>query len=192
MNREQIMARYQQQIARIEGSQIYSSHAKQVMAAKAWKAAQGEMDTLRQDEVDAIRGRREQLQRKMFGRENTADAQTVIARRDANDRVAKLDNPRLATSQLRDAIRQGDRTMAQALAQRAATLNWTDVLETYADYQPDFRDHVNEYNELPDPDQASQWTISHGFAHVVPTPGILSNLSTTHIAGLAEQDLETA
>ncbi|MFD3530505.1 hypothetical protein [Streptomyces sp. NPDC058664] len=192
MNREQIMVRYQQEIARIEGSNVYSSHAKQVMAAKTWKAAQSEMEKLRQGEVDAIRGRREQLQRKMFGRENAADAQTVIARRDANDRVAKLDNPRVAADQLRDAIRQGDHTMAQALAQHAASMQWDGVLEAYADYQPGFRDHVTEYNELPDPDQATQWSISHGFAHVVPTPGILGNLSTTHISGLAEQDLEAA
>lgn len=190
MNREQIFDNYNRQIERIEASRVYSDHAKKVMAAKAYTAAQGALEELRQQEVKAIEGRREQLQRKMFGRENTADAQTVIARREANDRAAKLDNPRVAAEQLRTAVRQGDHTMAQAIAQQAATFNWSDVLEAYADHQPGFRENVEEFNQLPDTSGGSNWGLQHGLSHVLPMPSILGHVSPAQAHGYAEQDLE--
>lgn len=192
MNRDDIMARYQQQIARIEGSKVYSAHAKRVLAAKAYTQHQAALEQVRQSELKAIEGRREQLQRKMFGRENAADAQTVIARRDANDRVAKLDNPRVAAEQLRDAIRQGDRTMAQALAQHAAGFGWSDVLEAYAEYQPGFRETAAAFNELPDTTPGSTWSIQHAFNHVVNPSSVLHDAQPHHIEQLAAQDLEAA
>lgn len=192
MNRDQINESYAQQIKRIEGSNVYSSHAKRVLAAKAYKQHQDAMEQLRQKELAAIETRREQLQRKMFGRENTADAQTVIARRDANDRAAQLDNPREAGDRLRDAIRQGDTTMAQALAQRAADFGWSDVLETYAGYQPGFRETFAEYNELPDTSAGSEWSVHHSFAHVVHPSSVLHDAAPHQIEQLAAQDLEAA
>ncbi|MEW2253718.1 hypothetical protein [Streptomyces sp. NPDC047869] len=189
MTRDQILATYNAKLSRIESSRTYSDHAKRVLAAKAYTEAQGAMDRLRQQEVDAIEGRREALQRKMFGRENAADAQTVIARRDANDRAAKLDNPRVAAEQLQTALREGDTTMAQAIAQQAAAWDWSDVLNTYADTRPGFREAAQEYNSLPQT-RSSDWSVRHGFAHVAPLPSILGNASIAQVQGYAEQSLD--
>ncbi|GAA3037050.1 hypothetical protein [Streptomyces glomeratus] len=189
MTRDQIIAAYNAKLSRIQASRTYSDHAKKVMAAKAYTEAQGAMDKLRQQEVDAIEGRREALQRKMFGRDNVADAQTVIARRDANDRAAKLDNPRLAAEQLQTALREGDTTMAQAIAQRANEWGWSDVLGTYADTRPGFREAAEEYNSLPQT-SGSDWSVHHSFAHVAPLPSILGNANMAQVLGYAEQSLD--
>lgn len=189
MTREQILTAYNTKLSRIENSRTYSDHAKRVMSAKAYKEAQGALDRLRQQEVDAIEGRREALHRKMFGRENVADAQTVIARRDANDRAAKLDNPRVAAEQLQTALRQGDTTMAQAIAQQAADWGWSDVLNAYADTRPGFREAAQEYNELPQT-KGTDWSVRHGFAHVAPLPSILGNANMAQVQGYAEQSLD--
>lgn len=192
MNRDQIQDNYARQIERIQGSKVYSDHAKKVMAAKVYQQAQDALEQIRQSEIQAINSRREQLQRKMFGRENTADAQTVIARRDANDRAAQIDNPRIAAEQLQTAIRQGDHTMAQALAQHAADFRWNDVLDAYAAYQPGFRETAQEFNQLPDTTPGSEWNIHHSFSHVASPPDVLANVPAHQIPALAEQELEAA
>lgn len=192
MNREQIQDNYSRQIERIENSRAYSDHAKRVLAAKAYQQAQDAMEALRQEEIQAVKSRREQLQRKMFGRENSADAQTVIARRDANDRVAQIDNPRVAAEKLQDALRQGDTTMAQALAQHAAGWGWGDVLSAYADQTPGFRQHAEEYNALPDTSPNSDWAVHHTFAHVIAPPSVIGDAAPHQIEQLAAQELEAA
>ncbi|MBT2488794.1 hypothetical protein J7E96_09715 [Streptomyces sp. ISL-96] len=192
MNREQIQDNYARQIERIENNRTYSEHAKRVMAAKVYQQSQTAMEQLRQQEIQAINNRREQLHRKMFGRENSADAQTVIARRDANDRAAQIDNPRIAAEKLQEALRQGDHTMAQALAQHAAGWGWSDVLTAYGDSQPGFREHVEEYNQLPDTSGSSDWAVHHTFAHVVVPPNVISDAAPHQIEHLAAQELEAA
>ncbi|WP_329104569.1 hypothetical protein [Streptomyces sp. NBC_01439] len=192
MNRDQLLDNYHRKLERIENSRTYSTNAKRVMAAKAYKETQGALEQIRLSEIKAIEDRREQLHRKMFGRENAADAQTVIARRDANDRAGQIDNPRIAAEQMQTALRQGDRTMAQAIAERAADWGWSDVLDSYAQANPSFRSHVQEYNELPDTDAVSNWGIQHSFLHVVSAPGILHDANSGTIEALASQDLEAA
>jgi hypothetical protein len=190
MDREQILTAYQRQLERIESNRTYNDHAKRVMAAKAYTAAQDALEALRRQEVQAVDGRREALHRKMFGREDAADAQTVIARRDANDRAAQIDNPRFAAEQLQTALRQGDTTMAQAIAQRAADWGWSDVLDTYADNRPGFREAAEEFNALPDTSGSSDWSIHHAFAHVAPLPPILGNANLAQVQGYAQQSLD--
>ncbi|MFD6172066.1 hypothetical protein [Streptomyces coeruleorubidus] len=192
MDREQILTAYNRQLESIDSNRTYSDHAKRVMAAKAYTAAQDALENLRQQEIKAVNDRRESLHRKMFGRENVADAQTVIARRDANDRAAQLDNPRLASEQLQTALRQGDTTMAQAIAQRAADWGWSDVLDAYAETRPGFREAAEEFNTLPDTSGSSDWSIHHSFAHVAPLPSICGHLSEAQVRGYAAEDLDGA
>ncbi|MGY3845273.1 hypothetical protein ACWV2X_08515 [Streptomyces hydrogenans] len=192
MNRDQIMDTYQQQLDRIQSNRAYSDRAKQVLAAKAYTAASSALAKLRDDEVTAIDNRREFLYRRMFGRHDSADAQTVIARRDANDRAAKLDNPRVAEQQLRDALRQGDTTMAQAIAEHAAGMQWGDVLGAYGDTRPGFREVVEEYSDLTATRSSDQWGFMHTVQHVAPTPSNLGNMSEAQIASLAAEELGAA
>ena len=192
MNRDQIMDTYQQQLDRIQGNRAYSDRAKQILAAKAYTAATNALSKLRDDEVAAIDDRREFLYRRMFGRHDSADAQTVIARRDANDRAAKLDNPRVAEQQLRDALRQGDTTMAQAIAEHAASMQWGDVLGAYGDTRPGFREVAEEYRDLTAVRSSDQWSFMHTAQYIAPPPSNLGTMSEAQIAGLAAEDMEAA
>ncbi|MFE6530033.1 hypothetical protein ACFVMA_13950 [Streptomyces rochei] len=189
MTREQIIAAYSSKLERIEASRTYSDHAKRVMAAKAYKEAQAALDQLRQGEVDSISTRRAQLQRRMFGHPGTADAQTVIARRDANDRAAKLDDPRVAQEALQTAQMEGDDLMAQAIAARAAQSGWSDVLGSYAGGRPGFQEAAEEYSQLPDPDNW-QWKFHHTGQFMAGAPSNLRDAQPHEIDRLAAVDLD--
>jgi hypothetical protein len=189
MNREQILHAYTRKLQQIDSSRTYSDHAKRVLAAKAYKEAQGALDQLRQAEVDTLTTRRSQLQRRMFGHQGSADAQTVIARRDANDRAAKLDDPRVAQDALRTAQMEGDDLMAQAIAARAAQNGWSDVLGSYAGGRPGFEEAAQEYSQLPDPDNW-QWKFHHTGQFMAGPPSNLHDAQPHEIDRLAAVDLD--
>lgn len=191
MNREQILDAYNAKLERIQNNRVYSDHAKQVMAAKAYKEAQSALDQLRDNTAAQLRTRRADLQRRMFGHVDSNDPNAILARRNATDRANQLDDPRTAADELRHALDQGDSILARAIAKRANEWGWGDVLDAYADTRPDFRRLAEEFNTTPDPDD-KRWAISHSFNHVAPPPASLITLQAHEIDRLAQQDLEAA
>lgn len=191
MTAQKIHDTYAAQLARIEDNRTYSDHAKRVMAAKAYRQAQTQLEEVRQAEVDALTKQRASLQRAMFGRHGTADPSAVIARRDANDRAAKLDDRREAADALQRAEMEGDTLMAQAIATRAAQYGWNDVLSTYAADRPGFTDAAREYNELPDPDDM-EFKFRHTGQFIPAVPSSLAAAQPGEVDRLAADDIEAA
>jgi len=189
MTREQILDAYNAKLKRIQNNRVYSDHAKQVMAAKAYKEAQDALDQLRDNTIAQLRTRRADLQRRMFGYADSNDPNALLARRNATDRANQLDDPRTAADELRHALDQGDSILARAIAKRAADYGWGDVLDAYADTRPDFRRLAEEYNTTPDPDD-KHWAVTHAFNHVAPPPASLITLQAHEIDRLAQQDLD--
>ncbi|MCX4780909.1 hypothetical protein [Streptomyces sp. NBC_01264] len=191
MNAEQIRERYQQQLDRIQANRAYSDHAKKVLCAKAWTQAAQQLEQQRQAELAELSSRREQLNRKMFGSTGTADPSTVLARRDAADRAAAIDNPRIAAETLQRAERDGDRTLAQAVAAHANTYGWTEVVDQYAASTPAFADAAKEWNSLPGTGD-DFWETKHGMQFLLAKPSPIANLDDHQASALATEDMEAA
>ncbi|MFD4135544.1 hypothetical protein [Streptomyces goshikiensis] len=194
MNAEQIRATYQQQLNRIQNHRAYSDHARQVLAAKAWSHASQQLEQVRQAELAHLASRRDQLNRKMFGSAGSAgsaDPGTVLARRDAADRAAAIDNPRIAASMLERAARDGDRTLAQAVAAHANTYGWTEVVNQYAADNPSFAEAAQEWNSLPGTGD-DFWETKHGMNFLLAKPGSIDRLSDSQAHALAAEDMEAA
>ncbi|WP_037870315.1 hypothetical protein [Streptomyces sp. SPB074] len=189
MTRDQIMNAYTAQLARIQGSNTYSDHAKRVMAAKAFKSTEQQLETLRAGEEKALRDRRASLQRSMFGASGNQDPSNVIARRDANDRAAKLEDPRAAAEALARAEMEGDTTMSQAIATRAAQYGWGDVLSSYTSTRPGFQRAAEEFNGLPDPDD-TEFRFRHSAQYYLPMPPSLDGSRPGEVERLAQTSLD--
>ncbi|MFD6939651.1 hypothetical protein ACFWAP_26320 [Streptomyces goshikiensis] len=191
MNAEQIRATYQQQLDRIQNNRTYSDHARQVLAAKAWSHASQQLEQARQAELSGLAIRRDQLNRKMFGSTGNADPGTVLARRDAADRAAAIETPRIAASMLERAARDGDRTLAQAIAAHANTYGWTEVVNQYAADNPSFAEAAQEWNSLPGTGD-DFWETKHGMNFLLAKPGSIDRLSDSQAHALAAEDMEAA
>ncbi|MET9691483.1 hypothetical protein ABZY81_23900 [Streptomyces sp. NPDC006514] len=191
MNPSDIRARYQQQVDRIESNRAYSDHAKRVLLAKAWTAAAGQLEKVRQGELAELATRRDQLNRKMFGSTTTSDPATVLARRDAADRAASIDNPRIAANTLARANRDGDHTLAQAVAAHANNWGWTDVVDQYAANTPGFTEAAQEWNDLPGTGD-DFWETKHGMQFLLTKPTGIDRLSDVQAHALADEDMEVA
>ncbi|MFI5670470.1 hypothetical protein [Streptomyces sp. NPDC051704] len=191
MSIEQIHDSYHRQVERIQSNRAYSEHAKQVLYAKAWTQAAAKLEQLRQSEITQVATRREQLNRKMFGHDGTADPNTAILRRDANDRASKLDTPRAAAEALEVADRDGDRTLAQAVAARACDYGWTEVIDQYVALNPAFGEAAKEWNSLPgtgDP----LWEARHAANFYLSKPAPIEGMRDGQVQAMAAEDMEAA
>lgn len=84
---------------------------------------------LQASQVSSVKSLRDQIEKEMRGGQ-PADANSVLLRRDAADRVRKLDRAE-AMGVLQDALANGDDSYAHAIGVRARNEAWLDVAEAY-------------------------------------------------------------
>nr|WSX52209.1 hypothetical protein OG409_26735 [Streptomyces sp. NBC_00974] len=188
MNPSEIRENLDRKVQHIRGLKNPSARAKQTMIARAYLEARNALDSLKEQEIAQIGRQRQQLDRKLFGTNGfSPDPNAVIARRDANDRAAKLDTPRDAEHALRRAEREGDRIMAKAIAAKAAEYSgdpaWLGVLNTYVEGKPEEAATLQALVDLPDTDDGV-WQISKAMEYGLATPSDLGDQMPEGLAAL--------
>lgn len=123
---------------RIRSDATWSSDHKQRCVAQVYVAAQAEVDAslMRLAEQAAGQERRDVAQ--VFGLEGlSGDAATLaISRRDAVDRVARLETKAEMSQLLDRATRSGDEVLARAVAERATELQDVDTVNQFLADRP--------------------------------------------------------
>lgn len=188
MNADEIRQSLDSKVRQINGLKNPSARAKQTMIARAYLEARNALDALKEQEIAQIGRQRTQLDRKLFGTNGfSPDPNAVIARRDANDRAAKLETPRDAEHALHRAEREGDRIMAKAIAARAADYAgdpvWAQVLNTYVADKPDEAATLQALVDLPDTSDGV-WQLTKAMEYGIATPSELGEQLPEGLAAL--------
>lgn len=97
------------------------------------------LDSVRADQESYVKGLRDKVERELRGNQ-PADANSVLLRRDASDRVRKITDKQEAMDALNDALANGDDSLAHAVGNRARNVGWVDVSETWQAAYPDVAD----------------------------------------------------
>lgn len=181
--------RLAKQVERINGLRALSPEAKRIAIAKAYREARDQIASARQAVLDHVTSERNRLSRKLFGYEGEADPNTVIVRRDAADRAAKLTEPHEAQRALDRAMAHGDMHLAQAIAGQAQAYMWTDVVSSYLTARPEAGEAARQLNELPDPNDGV-WSIQHAITYSVVPPQELGGMSDYQVDVLADTVLD--
>lgn len=184
-----INERLASEVARINGRQSLSPQAKQIAIAKAYRTARDQVQGMRQAEADRISGERTRLSRRLFGHEGAADAQTIIVRRDAADRAARLTSPEEAEQALQRAEAQGDTHLAQAIAGHSLANLWNGVVQTWVNAHPDIADTAQQLEQLPNPNDGA-WKLRQAMTYTVMPPQELGGMPDHQVDRLADTVLD--
>lgn len=184
-----INERLASEVERINSSRSLSAEAKQIGIARAYREARDRITAMRQEEADRVTSERAKLSRRLFGHEGTADAQTVIVRRDASDRAAKLTGPEEAEAALRRAEADGDAHLAQAIAKQSYANGWADVVQTWFAANPQAGETAEQLQSLPDPNDGV-WRMKQAITYSVARPAELGDMPDHHVDRLADTDLD--
>lgn len=188
MNAEEIRQSLDSKVQRVNSQKNLNTRAKQTMIARAYIEARDALAELKEQEVARIERQRDQLDRKLFGTNGfSPDPQAVIARRDANDRAAKLESPAEAEHALRRAEREGDRIMAKAIAARAADYSgdpsWAQILGQYVEGKPEETATLQAMVDLPDTNDGV-WRMVKAIEYSIATPSELGDQMPEGLAAL--------
>ena len=164
-------------IRNIRSNPNYSDTGRRREMAKATVAARREADQLKAQFTTKRAAERTRLERQLFG-VNSNDPSAVILMRDSQDRAAKLDSSDDATAMLNRAQQTGDTYLARAVAQRASTQGWNDIVNTYAD-TTGTRDLFDALADNPD---GPNTRTADAMVFQIPAP--------TELRGMADHDLQ--
>ncbi|RST13469.1 hypothetical protein [Streptomyces sp. WAC05950] len=195
MNADDIRQALDTKTRQINGQRNLTPQAKRTMIARAFIEARNALDQLKADEVDRIHREREKHERKLFGTTGfNPDPNAVIARRDANDRAAKLETPVEAEHAMRRAEREGDSIMAKAIAARAADYSgdpgWSNVVRAYVADKPNEAATLQAMQDLPDTNDGV-WRMRQAIEYSVSTPSELGdNVHPHQVDAIASRSLD--
>lgn len=99
-------------------------------------ATRAKLASIRSEQDTFIKGLHDKVEGELRGAQPT-DANSVLLRRDASDRVRKITDKQEAMEVLQDALANGDTTLAHAVGTRARNTGMGTVADAYRDAFPD-------------------------------------------------------
>ncbi|MFB7162068.1 hypothetical protein [Streptomyces sp. NPDC056242] len=166
-----------------------TDRARQAVAARTYRQAQAQTQRLLDEHVAGIQRHKQKLVDRAFGSRG-GDAQTVMARRQAQQMTAGLDDHHIALEMLRTAQQDGDTQLAQVLAGHAYAMGWTDIVDQWNHDGSNDRAMAGllEAQQLPDTSDVA-WRMSVAAEFHVEKPAVLDGLREQDIDSLARDDL---
>jgi len=162
----------QAQLAQIAGRTELTAEARTERALKVYAPSRDQLNNMLQQEIEAVKARKQWHMQQAFGSNTAADSTTAAARREARRIAAKIEDPGHARETIRDAQFDGDKELARAVARTAFERGWHDVLD---DWNRDgsnnrYMQHVVDYMQMPDTEDVA-WRFSVAASYVSPQAG---------------------
>lgn len=109
-----------------------------------------QLKSLRQQEKDVVKTKREKLERSLFGLPagTTSDPARLVSFRDAQDRANRLNDRDEAEQAYKSALRSDDTVLAQAILGQAITRGWSNITDDYLTRNPQSRSDLNDLQQL--------------------------------------------
>ncbi|WP_053387828.1 hypothetical protein [Leucobacter japonicus] len=128
------------------------------------------LDSLKQKESEFMAGKRESLRKELFSIGYAPTASDLMAFRDANDRVSRLDvgDDSKALTMYQQAQEVGDKTLVTALVSRAYDTGFDGVLNAHAERSPYDRERIEAlaYIDRFEGDLRNQFQAGMDYSHV--------------------------
>jgi len=145
-----------------------SEQAKRDDVAKLADQLREKLAGIREEQQTYERSLTSEVEKASRGEQPT-DANSVMLRRDALDRVRNIDTQNEALDVLREALANGDDTLVDAIGQRGRQRLWGAVVEQVEALRPDVADAVAALRYLKALDSDLLLRIGDGAAYAFPT-----------------------
>lgn len=176
-------------IQRISARKDLTPEAKRSAAAKVYKPAAEQIQQALNQHIEMVKAHKQKLADKAFGSDRSTDPATAMARRQARQMAATIDDMRDAEKMIRDAQFDGDEHLARAAAAVAFERGWDNAVDVWnSDGRNDnAMRHLIELRQMPDTNDAV-WRINVAQSYSQPMPGILDGLKDHEISRAAETE----
>lgn len=169
-------------VERIRANPTLSPEGKRRQIASAYLDTTAAIQKLQADEKANIEAKRVELNRNVFGTQDT-DPSSIIAFRDAQDRADRLTTADEAQRLLDRSMLNGDDTLASAILERALGEAWRNVVDEYTAKNPDRASQLADLSSINN--YGSRANVFNTYvAYATPLPAELSGLQPAQIQQL--------
>lgn len=190
-----LFSEYRSTVLGIRGNRSASREGKRQSLARTYLNARQRMDAIFTEQAAGRAQLRRDLESKLFGtRDLPGDvASMTISRRDAGDRVARLERSEDAMALLRRALASGDEVLARAVAQWGHERRDVTVVNAYLDVRPQHDAAFNELWKLPASDDDPIQAASRYMHYPIDKPSELDDVAEMHLQAVADgRELQAA
>ncbi|MEV8174965.1 hypothetical protein [Microbacterium sp. NPDC079176] len=126
-----------------------------------------QLDAIKAEQLSYEASLRSSLESQLRGNQ-PADANSVLLRRDAADRVRRIQDKQEAQDVLNDALANGDESMAHAIGTRARNSAWLDVADVYQAAYPDTADTASALSFVEANTSGGAYNLSNSATYSSP------------------------
>lgn len=142
--------------------------AKTADQAELKRAVTEQLQGIKGEQEAYVSGLTSTLAKELAGNQ-PMDATSIMLRRDASDRARKLETERDALAALRDAVRDGDESMAHAIGTRGRDNGWPDVADAWKAAHPSTSGVAEALHFVESYTSDAGYTLANGAAFSAPT-----------------------
>lgn len=187
MNAEELRTLAAKAIEHARNNSDISQEKKARLIARAYIDLKDGLEAIETGHAKQESTRRAQLERKLYGIPNHADANSMISYRDALDRAGQIPDDNngeaAAIALLNRAQTSGDELLVRAVLATGYERQWVDVINTHINQNPNIDGDANELWTLQQ-NQASAFS----FEHVATPPREISNYGETTLRTMAADE----
>ncbi len=168
----------------IRNNPALTFEGKQGPIARAYLDTTSKVAALAADEKAVIENTYTDLNRSVFGIDNT-DTTALIAFRDAQDRADRLETWQEASTLLERAALSNDHSLASAIMARALAEGWSEVITDYSTSHPEQAATIADLAQITTFRSKQHNIFMSHLAYVTPTPSEISGLNPNQIERVA-------
>ena len=131
------------------------------------KDTRSKLEMVKEEQESYIKDLRDKVEREFRGSQS-ADANSVLLRRDAADRARKITDRQEAMDILTDALANGDDSMAHAVGVKARNLAWVDVAENYQAAFPSTAGSAEALSYIDELTTGAAYNVATSIAYSAP------------------------
>lgn len=144
---EMVQNEWNQEIAAINSDGSLSDVGKSANLGEAYTDVKSKLDGLRAQEHEAVKTKRTELEKDVFGLYST-DSTAIISYRDARDRARRLEDSNEAESLMQSAELSADDALASAILAEALDRGWSRIISTYKENHPSKVEKLKDLSTL--------------------------------------------
>lgn len=169
---EQVRATAQAHLDQIAARTELTAEARAERARNIFGPSREQITTMLNQEIEAVKARKQWHMQQAFGSTTAADSATAAARREARRIAGTIEDPKHARETIRDAQFDGDKELARAVARTAFERGWHDVVDDWnrTGENNAHMQHVVAFQQMPDTDSPA-WRFSVAAHYVSPQAG---------------------
>lgn len=182
-----LLQQYNGEVERIRGNKAASREGKRADLARAYLEASQRMEQLWTGQETSRATRRQQLVAQLFGTASLPGdpASLTISRRDAMDRVARLEKSQEGIALLGQAVAIGDDVLARAVAHWGYERRDANVVNAYLNVRPQADAAMNELWAIPDPSSPLELARRH-MSYALERPAELGDVADMDLQAIAD------